>query len=125
MLRCAAVLSLLLAGPALAAPPLDAASDNAAIHAEINAADPTITTPPAPLERLLAAAELAEARLEAAVEAGQVSDLLGLAAAARKIAYLRTGAALHLCQLLAVAERVGGPGGGPFADRAGQCADLY
>lgn len=106
MLRCAAVLSLLLAGPALAAPPLGATSDNAAIHHEINAADPKITTPPAPLERLFAAAELAETRLEAAVEPGQVSDLLGLAAAARKVAYQRTGEAIHLCQLLTVAERV-------------------
>ena len=106
MIRCAAVLSLLLAGPALAAPPLGAASDNAAIHDEINAADPTITTPPAPLERLLTAAELAEARLETTAEPRDVADLLELTATARKVAYQRTGAATHLCQLLTAAERV-------------------
>lgn len=105
----AALLSLVLAGPGLAAPPASTV-DNDAILGEINAADPTITRPPAPLERLLAAAELAEERLHDAVDPDAASDLLTLTAAARKVAYQRTGEAVHLCRLMAAAELVLGRG---------------
>lgn len=103
----AALLTLVLAGPALAArPPLSPAADNDAINDEITAGDPTFTTPPAPLERLLVAAELAEQRLRAAVDPDAVSDLLTLTAAARKAAYQRTGEGIHLCRLIDAAEHV-------------------
>lgn len=98
--RAAALLSLLLAGPALAGPPLSPAADNDAIFEVINAADPSITDPPAPVGDLIAAAELAETRLAAATTATDVGDLLTLAATARKVAYRRTAAAIHLCALL-------------------------
>jgi hypothetical protein len=107
MSACVALLTAVLAGPAVAAPPLSPTADNAAILDEINAADPTITTTDlASVERLLVAAELAEARLVAAVEMRHVADLLTLTATARKVAYGRTGDAVHLCQLLAAAEHV-------------------
>ncbi|MDC0670542.1 hypothetical protein [Nannocystis radixulma] len=102
-----ALLTAVLAGPALAAPPLSPTADNTAILDEINAADPTITTTDlASIERLLAAAELAEARLMAAVEMKHVADQLALTATARKVAYARTGESIHLCALLAAAEHV-------------------
>lgn len=102
-----ALLTVVLAGPPLAAPTLSPNADNAALLDEINAADPTITTTDlASVERLLAAAELAEARLVAAVEMKHVADLLTLTATARKVAYARTGESTHLCKLLAAAEHV-------------------
>ncbi|WAS96404.1 hypothetical protein [Nannocystis punicea] len=102
-----ALLTAVLAGPALAAPPLSPTADNTAILDEINAADPTITTTDlASIERLLAAAELAEARLMATVEMKHVADLLALTATARKVAYARTSEPVHLCALLAAAEHV-------------------
>lgn len=64
------------------------------------------TTPPVSLERLLAAAELAERRLREAANEADAADLLTLTVAARKAAYQRTGEALHLCRLIAAAEHV-------------------
>lgn len=104
--RAAALLSLLLAGPAFAAPRLTPDSSNDAIFEAINAADPALTRTPAPVEDLLAAAELAEARLETATTPRAIGDLLTLAATARKVAYTRTGSALHLCALQAATRRV-------------------
>lgn len=106
MTACAALLILALAGPALAVPPLSPAADNDAINDEITAGDPTFTTPPAPLERLLAAAELAEGRLRAAASDDAATDLLTLTVAARNAAYLRTGEAVHVCRSIAAAEHV-------------------
>lgn len=102
----AALLSVVLAGPGVAERPLGPDADSEAILEEINAADPAITKRPAPLERLVVAAELAEARLHEAVEPDAALDLLTLVAAARKVAYQRTGEAVHLCRLQAAAERV-------------------
>ena len=85
--------------------PLAADADGEAILGEINAGDPAITKPPAPLERLVAAAELAEEKLRAADEPDAMFDMLTLSAAARKVAYGRTGEAVHLCRLVAAAER--------------------
>lgn len=104
--RAAALLSLLLAEPAFAAPRLTPDSSNDAIFEAINAADPALTKTPAPVEDLLAAAELAEARLETATTPRAIGDLLTLAATARKVAYARTGSALHLCALQAATRRV-------------------
>lgn len=104
--RAAALLSLLLAGPALAAPPLSPTASNDAILEAINAADPELTDCPAPVADLLAAAELAETRLQAAATVRDLGDLLTLAATARKIAYHRTGEALHLCALLDASAQV-------------------
>ena len=69
-----ALLSVFLAGPALAAPP--AAEANAAIMARINAADPALTQSPTPIEDLLDVAELAERRLAAATDPDDVGELL-------------------------------------------------
>lgn len=98
----AALLTLALAGP-VAAPVLSASADSDAIYAEITAGDPTLTSPPAPLERLLAATELAQTRLEAATDPDDASELLTLVAGGRRAAYLRTRDALHLCRLIAAA----------------------
>ncbi|MDC0719107.1 hypothetical protein POL25_19535 [Nannocystis sp. bb15-2] len=103
----AALLSLVLAGPTLAAPPLSPTASNAEINDEITAADPTITTDNlAPLERLITAAELVESRLADTSDVKDLGDLLTLAVTARRVAYQRTNDAAHLCQLLATAERV-------------------
>ena len=104
--RAAALLSLLLAGPAFAAPRLTPDSSNDAIFEAINAADPALTRTPAPVEDLIAAAELAETRLETATTPRAIGDLLTLAATARKVAYSRTGSTLHLCALQAATRRV-------------------
>lgn len=102
----AALMVLVLGG----ASPLAPDADGEAILGEINAGDPAITKPPAPLERLVAAAELAEEKLRAADEPDAMFDMLTLSAAARKVAYGRTGEAVHLCRLVAAAERVLGRG---------------
>ncbi|MFZ6186122.1 hypothetical protein ACOXH8_45895, partial [Nannocystis pusilla] len=59
-----------------------------------------------PIERLVEVAELVETRLAAAVDLEDVADLLTLVVTARKVAYQRTGAPVHLCQVLAAAEQV-------------------
>lgn len=86
--------------------PLTPDADGEAILGEINAGDPAITKPPAPLERLVAAAELAEEKLSATDEPDAMLDMLTLAALARKIAYGRTGEGVHLCRVVAVAAGV-------------------
>ena len=106
MPACVALL-LALAGPALAAPPpLSPTADNDAINDEITAGDPAFTDPPAPLERLLAAADMAEGRLREAANEDAPTDLLTLTVDARKAAYRRTSEALHLCRLIAAADHV-------------------
>ena len=106
MPACVALL-LALAGPALAAPPpLSPTADNDAINDEITAGDPAFTDPPAPLERLLAAADMAEGRLREAANEDDATDLLTLTVDARKAAYRRTSEALHLCRLIAAADHV-------------------
>ncbi|MDC0719938.1 hypothetical protein [Nannocystis bainbridge] len=107
----AALVSLVLAGPGLAAPPvspLSPESDNAAIFAAIVAADPASTTTPASVEALVAAATLAEKRLAVAEDADAVAELLMYAGAARRLAAQRVpgDARLHLCAMLADAELV-------------------
>lgn len=102
----AALMVLVLGG----ASPLAPDADGEAILGEINAGDPAITKPPAPIERLVAAAELAEEKLRAADEPDAMFDMLTLSAAARKVAYGRTGEAVHLCRLVAAAEGVLGRG---------------
>ena len=102
----AALMFLALGGPS----PLAPDADGEAILGEINAGDPAITKPPAPLERLVAAAELAEEKLRAADEPDAMFDMLTLSAAARKVAYGRTGEAVHLCRLVVAAEGVLGKG---------------
>lgn len=106
MPACVALL-LALAGPALAAPPpLSPTADNDAINDEITAGDPAFTDPPAPLERLLAAAEIAEGKLRETATEDATTDLLTLTVDARKAAYRRTSEALHLCRLIAAADHV-------------------
>ncbi len=106
MPACVALL-LALAGPALAAPPpLSPTADNDAINDEITAGDPAFTDPPAPLERLLAAADMAEGRLREAANEDDATDLLTLTVDARKAAYRRTREALHLCRLIAATDHV-------------------
>src|SRR5690606_1671071 len=77
--------------------------------------DPTLTDSPAPLERLLAATQLAEARLQATTDPDDASDLLTLTAGGRKAAYLRTSEALHMCRLIAAAGHVLTLKGAPLA----------
>jgi hypothetical protein len=103
-----ALLSVFLAGPALAAPPATRATTetNAAIMARINAADPALTRSPTPIEDLLDVAELAERRLAAATELDDVGELLTHVGTAREIAHQRTGAPDHLCRLLDAAGSV-------------------
>ncbi len=116
-----ALLSVFLAGPALAAPPAVArpagATDNAAIMARINAADPSLTQSPTSIAELVEVAELAEGKLVAATDIGDIGELLTHVGTAREIAYERTGAANHLCKLLAAA--------GDVRARAGLPADLH
>jgi hypothetical protein len=105
-----ALLSVFLAGPALAAPPavrpVAEATDNATIMARINAADPALTQSPASVASLVAVAELAERKLAVATDPDDVGELLTHVATAREIAHERTGAADHLCKLLAAAGGV-------------------
>ncbi len=105
-----ALLSVFLAGPALAAPPAARpaadATPNATIMARINAADPALTGSPTPIEDLLDVAELAERRLAAATDLDEVGELLTHVGTAREIAHERTGAPNHLCRLLDAAGSV-------------------
>jgi hypothetical protein len=73
------LLALALAAPGPAAPPLSPTADNDALYKEIVAGDPALTTPPAPLERLVAATELAEEKLRQADDDDDAEDLLTLA----------------------------------------------
>ena len=115
-----ALLSVFLAAHALAAPPVAVSSagatDNAAIMARINAADPSLTQSPTSIAELVEVAELAERKLVAATDADDVGELLTHVGTAREIAYERTGAADHLCKLLAAA--------GDVLARTGLPADL-
>ena len=99
-------LAALLALALVAAPPLAPTAHNDAIHAEIAASDPSLTTSPAPLERLLTAVALAEERLRQAADPDAVSDALTLTVAGHRVAYKRTGEARHLCLVIAAAEQV-------------------
>lgn len=105
-----ALLAVSLAGPGLAAPPAPRpapdATDNAAIMARINAADPSLTTSPTSIDELVAVAELAERKLAAATDPDDVGELLTHVGTAREIAHGRTNVADHLCKLLAAASDV-------------------
>lgn len=100
------MLVVVLAGVDLHAAPLTPTADNDAIHAEIVAADPKLTSPPAPLERLLVATDLAEQKLRQATDMDDADDLLTLTAHGRRVAYRRTNDALHLCRLISAADSV-------------------
>jgi len=100
------VLAVALGGSGLIAAPLSPAADNDAIYAEIVAGDPTLTDPPAPLDRLVVATELAEEKLRQATDMDDADDLLTLVAKGRKVAYGRANEALHLCRLIAAADHV-------------------
>ena len=99
---CAAWLSLLLAGPGLAAPPAAGSSEETRGHifTVIKESDPEEMTPPRtprPLAELVEAAELAAAELARATPA-EVYELLSLQHDARGLAYrLSGGDAAHLC----------------------------
>ena len=99
------LLALALAAPGPAAPPLSPTADNDALYKEIVAGDPALTTPPAPLERLVAATELAEEKLRQAAD-DDAEDFLTLAVQGRRAAHVRSGEALHLCRLIAAADLV-------------------
>jgi hypothetical protein len=105
MLSLVSLLALALAAPGPAAPPLSPTADNDALYTEIAAGDPAVTAPAGPLERLVAATEIAEGRLREADD-DDAEDLLTLAAQGRRAAYGRTGEALHLCRLIAAADVV-------------------
>ncbi len=98
------LLALALAAPGPAAP--STVADNDALYKEIVAGDPALTAPPAPLERLVVATELAEEKLRQADDDDDAEDLLTLAAQGRRAAYGRTGEALHMCRLIAAADVV-------------------
>jgi hypothetical protein len=100
------VLVYALVGPDVAAAPLPAAADNDAIYAAIVAGDPTLTQPPAPLDSLVAATEIAEEKLRRADDTDDAEDLLMLAVQGRRAAYGRTSDALHLCRLVAALDHV-------------------
>ena len=95
-------LSLLLAGPGLAASPVAGSSDEIRGHifTVIKESDPEEMTPPRtprPLSELVEAAELAAAELARATPA-EVYELLSLLHDARGLAYrLSGGDAAHLC----------------------------
>ena len=99
---CAAWLSLLLAGPGLAAPPAAGSSEETRGHifTVIKESDPEEMIPPRtprPLSELVEAAELAAAELARATPA-EVYELLSLLHDARSLAYRRSGGdAAHLC----------------------------
>lgn len=110
-----ALLSLFLAGPALAAPvmsskPAEVAlspdADNATILAVISAGDPALTASPSSVARVLEAVELAEQRLVRTADVDATGELLTLVGIGREVAYLRTGAAEHLCVLIGAAGEV-------------------
>lgn len=100
------VLALALAGPDAASPPLSPTADSKAIFAEIRAGDPTITKPPASLDNLIAATEMAEEKLRQADNGDDAEDLLTLVVQGRRAAYSRTSDAAHLCSLVAAADHV-------------------
>ena len=100
------LLALALAAPGPAASPLSPTADNDALYTEIAAGDPALSASPPPLERLVAATEIAEGRLRQAADDDDAEDLLTLAAQGRRAAYGRTGEALHMCRLLAAADVV-------------------
>jgi len=100
------LLALALAAPGPAAPPLSPTADNDALYKEIVAGDPALTSPPAPLERLVVATERAEEKLRQAADDDDAEDLLTLAVQGRRAAYVRSGEALHLCRLIAAADLV-------------------
>ena len=101
---CAAWLSLLLAGPGLAAPPASPAGASEAtqdrIFTVIKESDPEEMLPPRtprPLSELVEAAELAAAELARATPT-EVYELLSLLHDARGLAYRLSGRdAAHLC----------------------------
>ncbi len=99
------LLALALAAPGPAATPLSPTANSDALYTEIAAGDPALTAPPGPLERLVAATEIAEGRLREADD-DDAEDLMTLAAQGRRAAYGRTGEALHLCRLIAAADVV-------------------
>lgn len=99
------LLALAFAAPDPAAP-LSPTADNDALYTEIVAGDPALTTPPAPLDRLVAATEIAEEKLRQADDDDDAEDLLTLTAQGRRAAHGRTGEALHLCRLIAAADVV-------------------
>jgi len=122
----AALLSVFLAGPALAVPPAvrpAEATSPAEILARINAGDPALTSSPGPVEALVEVAELAERRLAAATDPDEVAELLTHVGTAREIAHDRTGAAEHLCKLLTAARSVLARDGLP-ADPRAEAADF-
>lgn len=100
------LLALALTTPGPTAPPLSPTADNDALYKEIVAGDPALTTPPAPLERLVAATELAEEKLRQADDDDDAEDFLTLAVQGRRAAFVRSGEALHLCRMIAAADIV-------------------
>jgi hypothetical protein len=102
-----ALLSLLLAGPALAAPPQVApAADPDRIYRLIQGADPSQTpTDTRPVADLVEAAELAAEGLERAAPA-DLGELLGYVVTARQVAHERTKDPAHLCARLGVVEKL-------------------
>ena len=100
------LLALALTTPGPTAPPLSPTADNDALYKEIVAGDPALTTPPAPLEQLVAATELAEEKLRQADDDDDAEDFLTLAVQGRRAAFVRSGEALHLCRMIAAADVV-------------------
>lgn len=101
-----AALALSLAGPGPVALPLSPTDDSDAIYAVIAAGDPALTGTPAPLEQLLAATEIAEEKLRQATDTANADEFLTLTAHGRTAAYGRSGEPIHLCRLIAAADRV-------------------
>ena len=106
MLALVSLLASVLAAPGPAASPLSPAADNDALYKEIAAGDPSVTTPPAPLERLVLATEIAEEKLRDPVDDDDAEDLLTLTVQGRRAAYKRTSESSHLCRLIAAADLV-------------------
>jgi hypothetical protein len=106
MLALVSVLALALAGPDPTSAPLSPTADSMAIFAAIRAGDPTITKPPASLDSLVAATEIAEEKLRQADNGDDAEDLLTLVVQGRRAAYGRTSDAAHLCSLVAAADHV-------------------
>lgn len=96
-----ALLTLLLAGPPLAAPPVDVDR----VLALITDGDPEQTPdiPPGPISSLVEAADLAAGAL-ATAEPRYLSELIGYVDTARSLAYQRTGDLSHVRARLAAAE---------------------
>lgn len=106
MLALVCVVAFALLGPDAAAAPVSPEADSDAIYAAIAAGDPALTKPPASLDSLVAATELAEERLRNADDLDDVEDFLTLAVQGRRAAYARTSDAMHLCRLVAAADHV-------------------